>query len=702
VVKALSGEGEATLGAELAAPGEAAAAPPPAAKAKGPSKKQRLLEALAWLREHYCVMEPRTAGLFRWVLGFLCSADLIRHWKEARWFYSNSGVLTNHYHLYRPSSDYNFSIYHAFSSLGEVHIAFALALFCHLCFMVGWHTRLFSILSFILVTSMDNRLVMVENGGYVVVNLIVAYAMFLPCGRRFSVDALLRSYRERKEGTVADLNAGYRPAWATERFVSLAVLLVTLNLAVVYFFNVVNKSGLIWRHGETVHYVLYLNRMVTGIAVFFREHLPFWATRLATWSVLCLEASLVPLILSPHGRRYTRTLALLGIWALHTTFGVMMRLGPFSWFLMGWSFVLVGPAQWDMLERWYRRRASPRVVILDRRSPLAFAIARLLVRLDRLELLRFEESPPDLTDPELIAARDPDSGEASTGLSAFRQILAALPGGRYAFWILRVGSLGLLGPILSTVSARRAAIARFFGLAVPPRGPEEVEHVSPVRRAFRRAGVWAREALLVYVAICSVLQAISENKAVPPWLKPKLPKVMTATLVYPRMFQGWGMFAPNPITDDGSITIEAWTIDGRRIDPFTGKEPDLDLTDSRGLGLEQIWQDYFNRIRLDRYAIFRQGLKDYLLRWHLETGRPEDELVAFDVYWVRDQCPKPGESKPYKNENIAILTYRKPGYRQPPGQPPIPREPKVQTTEAPEATKPPEAKPSSVLNNLFK
>lgn len=656
----------------------------------------------SWIREHYCAMEPRTAGLFRWALGLLCATDLIRHWTEARRFYSNDGVLTNHYHLFRPSSDYNFSLFHAFSTLEEVHVAFALALFCHLCFMIGWHTKLFSILSCIVVTSLDNRLVMVENGGYVVVNLIVAYAMFLPTGRRFSVDALLRSYRERKERTVADLNEPYRPAWTTEPAVSLAVLLVVLNLAVVYFFNVVNKSGKVWQRGETVHYVLYLNRMVTGVAVFFREHLPFWSTRIATWSVLCLEASLVTWILSPYGRRYTRTLSMLGIFALHTVFGVMMRLGPFSWFLMGWALLLMTPVQWDMLERWYRRRAAPCVVTLDRRSPLAFAIGRLLARLDRLSLLRFEESPPDRADPELIAARAPSGDRVLTGLPAFRAIVGALPGGRYAFWVLRAGSLGLLGPILSLVSSRRAGIARFFGLTLPPRGAEQARTSSPLRRAVSRAGVWVREVLLVYLAVCSVLQAIIENKAVPAWLKPSLPKVMSATLVYPRVFQGWGMFAPNPITDDGSITVDGRTIDGRQIDPFTGEAPDLDLTDSRGLGLQQIQQDYFNRIRLDRNKVFRQGLKEYLQRWHLETGRKEDELVAFDVYWVRDQCPKPGDTMPYKNETIAILTYRKPGYTPPPPLPPLPPEPKIESAEVVDTNKPALPKPSSVLNDLFK
>ena len=38
-------------------------------------------------------------------------------------------------------------------------------------------------------------------------------------------------------------------------------------------------------------------------------------------------------------------------------------------------------------------------------------------------------------------------------------------------------------------------------------------------------------------------------------------------------------------------------------------------------------------------------MSEYLRAWHRRTGRPEDELVSFDVYWVRDQCPKPGESQ---------------------------------------------------------
>ncbi|WP_437482705.1 hypothetical protein WME75_41385 [Sorangium sp. So ce1014] len=669
------------------APEESAPSRPPAGAPKPPAEG-RLRRVGRWIKERYCTIDVRTLGLFRLVLGFLLASDCVRHWAEASWIYSNDGVLTNHYHLFHPSSGFNFSLYHAFSSIEEVHVAFALSLFCFLCFFVGWHTRLFSILSFLLVTSRDNRVVLIENGGYVVVNLIACWAMFMPTGRRFSVDALIRSFRERRERTAADLADRSRPAWAERPYVSGIVLLAILNLATIYYFNVVNKSGQIWRRGETVHYVLHLDRMVTGLAVAAREYIPLWGKRGLTWGVLVVEALLVTWILSPYGRRFTRALAMLTMWGLHGSFGVMMRLGPFSWFMIGWSFLLPTSQHWDALERWYRRRAAPRVVVYDGSSPLAFAFMRLLVRLDGLELLRFEEARAAVAAeaeaagggeprPELFEVReagDVAHARVFRGAAALREILQALPGGRFARPLVWVLCLGAPGALLALASRRRDAIARFFGLRRPPRArAAAAEGPSPLSEKLARGRVIAREALVAYLGLCAVSQAINENKSVPAFLKHTQPTIVQATIVYPRLLQGWGMFAPNPITEDGSITVDAITVEGRHVDPFTGLTPDLDLSDARGLGLGQIQQDYFNRIRLDRNKAFRKpGLQDYLLRYPERTGRPEDEIVAFDVYWVRDQCPKPGESAAYKNETIPILSYRKPGYRPLPGLPRLP------------------------------
>lgn len=664
-------------------------------EAPTPEARSRLSRFVAFMRERYCRMDPRTAGAFRIMVGLLCALDTIRRWSYARVFYSNEGVLTNHYHLYRPSGEYNFSVFSAFSSLGEVHVAFGLALLCHLLLMIGWHARVFAVLSFVLVTSLDNRLVLIENGGYVVVNLVTMYAMFLPIERRFSVDAWRRSMRERRERSIADLGERYRPARETEDHVSIAVLLVLVNLSLVYFLNVVNKSGSMWRKGETVHYVMHIDRMVTGLAVFMREHLPMPFVRVATWWTLCQEALMVPLLLWPSGRRVTRTLAILSIWALHTTFGAMMRLGPFSWFMIVWSFAAIGREQWDLLERWYRRRAQPRVVVVDGNSPLGLFVARVISRLDGLDLLRFEESDAGVGNPPLLATREEGSGHSTTGMAALGEIAQALPGGRYAFALLRVASLGLMGPIYAYLESNREGVARFFGLDRPREASPPPGEPSPIGAALRRGRVYAREGVLIYFALCSTLQTITENKNVPERVRQviKLPKPVMATINYPRLYQGWSMFAPNPITDDGVVAVDGRTIDGRRIDPFTGKEPDLDLTDARGLGLGQVQQDYFNRIRLDRNTVYRHGLSEYLQQWHVRTGNKNDELVSFDVYWVRDQCPQPGSDKPTANEALALLTWRKPGYRPKRGEPPLPPQPKIESAD----TKQPEKTPRVIF-----
>jgi hypothetical protein len=645
-----------------------------------------LREAGAWMRDHYLRMDPRTAGLFRIVVGFLTAGDCLRHAYYARDFYSNEGVLSNHWHLFKPDGAFNLSLFHAFSSPGEVYVAFALAFFCHVCLMIGWHSRLFAVLTFVIVTSMDNRIVMVENGGYVVVNLVTLYACFLPIERRFSIDALRRSWRERRERTAKDLETRYLPAWATEDYVSLAVFLVALNLAVVYLFNVVNKSGETWRKGETVHYVLYLNRMVTGIAVFFRKILPIWSTRLLTWGTITWEALLVPWILWPSGKRVTRTLAILGVWVLHTAFGTMFRLGPFAWFMIAWSFSLASPEQWALLDALHRRRARPRTVLYDPTSPVAFVLCRLLSRLDGADLLRFEESDATDTAPPLLAARDDTSGERSSGTAALRSIAQALPAGRY----LLVPLLPILAPLFALASARREGVARFFGLDAPlADAPSAVHAPSPLRLALGRSRVRLREAALAYFMLCAVWQTIIENKSIPEAIRTRLPMpaMIQATIGYPRLYQGWGMFAPNPITDDGVITVDARTIDGRQIDPFTGAPPVLDITRVDGLGLGQIPQDYFNRIRMDRNATFRQGLGDWLRAYHLRTGRAEDEVVSYDVYWVRDQCPNLQQTQPTENETIAILTWRKPGYHPAAGLPPLPPEPKIASAETPQPDK---------------
>jgi hypothetical protein len=102
------------------------------------------------------------------------------------------------------------------------------------------------------------------------------------------------------------------------------------------------------------------------------------------------------------------------------------------------------------------------------------------------------------------------------------------------------------------------------------------------------------------------------------------------------------MFSPNPVADDGTIVVDALTVDGRHIDTFTGQKPRMDL-EVKSFGYNQIWSDYFNRIRGQGNSPYRDALREFILHYPERTGRPEDEIVSGDVYWLEDQNPRFGD-----------------------------------------------------------
>jgi hypothetical protein len=49
-------------------------------------------------------------------------------------------------------------------------------------------------------------------------------------------------------------------------------------------------------------------------------------------------------------------------------------------------------------------------------------------------------------------------------------------------------------------------------------------------------------------------------------------------------------------------------------------------------------------------------LREYLQRWHLRTGNPQDRLLAFDVWWVNDKSPPPGATRGQPQKPVKIVS----------------------------------------------
>jgi hypothetical protein len=203
--------------------------PPPAAAVPAPASG--LAQKLARI---YAAADPRSLGLFRIALGTLLLFDVALKLPEVTSHLSNTGWLSNHFALFRPMSDHLFSVYFAFGSPTEVKVLMLGHLLVCALLIVGYRTKLMQILALVLTTSLNSRNIMIENGGSVVLNILLMWSAFLPLGRRFSVDALRASLRKRLETSAEALNDRLDPARDVTPVLSLAVTALLLQWATIY------------------------------------------------------------------------------------------------------------------------------------------------------------------------------------------------------------------------------------------------------------------------------------------------------------------------------------------------------------------------------------------------------------------------------------------------------------------------------------
>lgn len=630
--------------------------------------KPRWRESLvsAWFE-----FDPRALAIFRIGFSTLLLWDLLRRVPDISVWYSNQGLLPNHTQLWRPAAEYIFSLFFLASHTWEAALGFVLCGLIYLGLLVGWRTKLFQVLALVAVVSLHSRAVILENGGDVVMNLLALWTAFLPLGRRYSVDAVLASMRRTREIRAEELGSHReRDGDPNAPVRSIAVFAILLQLAVIYFFNTVHKGGSAWREGSVVHWVLYQDRIVTWLGALLREDFPLGLSKLFTRATLFAEGAAAALILSPFGRIQARRIAILALPAMHIGFSLFLNVGLFTPVMCSFFLLLLSAEDFEALGRWWKKRKEERAVYFDASCGICFQTMRVLARMDRFERLRFIPNSdgaklPEGVTPELVE-RTIVVEEAGGGLlyraEAFAAIFRSLPGGALVAIPLSIPGLRTLADkIYDHVARNRQRISQSLGLAacgLPSTSlPAAAEPEPPPLLEKVRYLQWGlREGLVVLFMLAATSQVLIENRAVPRWMKVPQPELFKAMVQYGRFYQGWSMFAPNPPQRNGLVVVDAETVDGRKIDPlnyaatgWTG-EP-WDSSPGR-IGQDQFWCDYIARIEGSPHM--HHILEDWIRRHHRRTGRPEDEIVAFDAYWVEHATPPPGAK-----EGLGPVTKRK-------------------------------------------
>jgi predicted DCC family thiol-disulfide oxidoreductase YuxK len=609
-------------------------------------------------------MDPRTLAFGRIFFALVLIGDLLRRIPWLREFYSNAGILPNHTVLWRPPVARLFSVFFMSSLPEESVLWFLLCFFIFFCFLIGWRTRLFHVLSFLATTSLHNRMLFAENWGGVAIGALMVWTMFLPTGRRFSVDAVLASMRARRNETPADLAAGLPPPDNTPTR-SFAVLCLLLQIAIIYWFNYVHKSGATWKDGTAVYYVLHQERIITWLGLQIREHVPYWATALLTKGTLVIEAAAPLLILTPVFWRVTRPLAIVLLFGLHFSIAAMVNLGIFSAAMIAFEPFLLDTVHWNLMARLVPRKRRSRVVFYDPDCGVCFWLARVFARLDARRRLQFVSNRDtsalpadvdrDLLDRTMLVIDPEMPSRRWTRGAAVAEIFRALPFGGFWSWPLRLPGVSALANAGYDAFARnRTRISTWLGLAacgVPgaPRLAAEYDDgerpVTPLRAWVRTRVPVVRELSIAFVFVILAAEVSVANPSVPPALRfEHRPEWMVAAVMYPHIFEGWSLFSPDAPLSDETVVVDAVTRDGRHVDPYNqvGSRVSSLPVDSVPvrLGHDSFWCDY--TLRIPDAPQYHQALIEWLLRYPERTGRDQDTIVRFDAYVIWQDSPKPG------------------------------------------------------------
>jgi uncharacterized membrane protein YphA (DoxX/SURF4 family) len=275
-------------------------------------------------------LDLRAISLMRIFVGLVVLADLLFRLPDLEAHYTDLGIWPSHLvQTFGWKAGY-WSIHLLGSDKSFILAFFILHLVCALALTIGFKTRLFTILVWILTISLHNRNIYILQAGDDLLRITLFWAIFLPWGAHYSLDALKR--RTVQLPTTA-ANLGY-----------------LILIASVYFFTILLKTGNEWRgEGSAVYFALSLEQLRLPATGDFIYQFPA-LMQFITWFVLILEIIIPILILFPSRFGTTRLAAFILICVLHIGISISLYVGLF--FIIGivCSVGLLPESAMDFLE----------------------------------------------------------------------------------------------------------------------------------------------------------------------------------------------------------------------------------------------------------------------------------------------------------------------------------------------------------------
>lgn len=483
-----------------------------------------------------------------------------------------------------------------------------------LLLLAGWKTRFVTVACWILQVSLQARTPLILQSGDVLLRLILFWAMFLPWGAYYSVDSAL------------DKKDPVKPLMIRNG----ATVGLTLQALYVYFFAVFLKNGKPWTtDGSAVYLALHIDQFATPLAVWLRE-LPYPILRFLSFAVYYFELVAPIAALIPWKNGWIRVFILLGLWCMHLGFGAGLDIGNFVWISIFSTVGLIPSCFW---ERYTPKTPIKGHAFFDEDCGFCIRMVEVIKTFLILPSGAFRPAQSDKALMKILESEDSwifkrDDGTILTRSRVFRELLVQSPLRLFSFLFLIPGAINLSDRLYRIISKNRDAICD------PDRKPfqkrDSLFELSAAENAF----------CFFVISFISIW-----NVGTIPGSSVQWAQKFEGFAYILRIDQKWEMFAPFPLTDDGWYLIKGQQRNGNLVDPLTNEPPtEVKPLDVRNTYKDFRWRKYMMSLWAGQSSGYRMGYGRYLCRKWNSQHPSEEQLLTFDIVYMREDTPPPGAS----------------------------------------------------------
>lgn len=264
---------------------------------------------------HSIQLDLRALALLRILTAGVLLLDIGIRITDLKVFYSSDGLLPvealkSFFPQWNAYSLHTLNDHPAF----QYFLFFVAALFAILL-LIGFHTRLFTFLSWVMIISLQHRNPLILQGGDDLLRLILFWGLFLPWGKCFSVDS--------KSDSLNKLENSNHISWAGVAYV--------LQICYVYGASALQK-GPEWNFDFTaLYYAYHLDQIAYPLATYLSNFPKL--LKLLTASAYYFELLVPLLLLAPTKNGVLRLIGIVSIMGFHLWNGITLQVGLF--FIIG-------------------------------------------------------------------------------------------------------------------------------------------------------------------------------------------------------------------------------------------------------------------------------------------------------------------------------------------------------------------------------